>query len=71
MSGWDYAPLDHSRVSNINFDIWISLGDTINIPSTNAKGRQSSFPLGTVPSFENCAWDIYRFPSNNSKYQSS
>jgi hypothetical protein len=32
--GWDSAPQAHSRVSNINFDIWIyfCLGGFTNIP---------------------------------------
>jgi hypothetical protein len=43
--GRDSAPQNHSRVSNINFDIWNCWGDPINIPWKIAKGRQSSFPF--------------------------
>jgi hypothetical protein len=42
---WDNAPQAHSRVSNINFDIWI-WGDPLHIPLKITEGRQSSFPLG-------------------------
>ena len=46
MPGWDSAPQAHSRVSNINFDIWIFRGDRINIQWKFAEERQSFFQLG-------------------------
>ena len=44
--GWDSTPQVHSRMANINFDIWI-WGDPIYIPRKNAKERNNSFPLGS------------------------
>jgi hypothetical protein len=47
--GWVSAPQAHSRVSNINFDIWNIFyggGVSINIPWKIYQGRQSSCPLG-------------------------
>jgi hypothetical protein len=38
----DNAPQAHSRVSNINFDIWIWGGDPFHIPLKITEGRQSS-----------------------------
>jgi hypothetical protein len=39
------APQAHSRVSNINFDIWIC-GDPMHIPCKFTEGRQNSLPFG-------------------------
>ena len=41
---WDNAPLAHSRVSNINFDIWKQIveGDLYKYPIQIYQGRQSS-----------------------------
>jgi hypothetical protein len=48
VSGWVSAPQAHSRVSNINFDIWFFLwkGVSINILCKIYQGRQSSCPFG-------------------------
>jgi hypothetical protein len=57
MPRWENAPQAHSRVSNINFDIWIW-------------GDGNTFELmtewqTTLPSFVNFSWDIYKVPLSN------
>ena len=44
---WDNAPQAHSRVSNINFDIWkqIVQGGLYEYPMKNISRTQSSCPL--------------------------
>ena len=44
MPGWVSAPHSHSRVSNINIDIWIFLGGPYKYPMTNFQ-RTSKFFL--------------------------
>ena len=36
VSGWVFAPQAHSRVSNINFDIWNFLGEPYKYPMKNS-----------------------------------
>jgi hypothetical protein len=52
---WDIAPQAHSRVSNINFDIWISASNTFDL---NPKWQR------TLPSIGNFSWDMHMVPPN-------
>jgi hypothetical protein len=59
---WDNAPQAHSRVSNIDFDIWIwwgtllALGGPDNIFDINPEWQRM------LPAFGNFSWNMYKVP---------
>ena len=44
MPGWDSAPQAHSRVLNINFDIWIFFGGLYKYPMKNCQPTAKYLP---------------------------
>jgi hypothetical protein len=63
---WDNAPQAHSRVSNINFDIFKKIVEGVVLPSNYPKVSKNFAVLDIL------LWDIYRDPPPQFvfKYQS-